>query len=119
MKLRHERLAEAIRQIASEHIIRFCQEYDVTTGIISISDVDISSDESYADIYLQSSDKDEEKTLPKILAPLATQIMHDIGKDIAIRRSPKIRFKAQKKTKNNQDILSLINSLDKQYGLSE
>jgi len=119
MKLRHERLAEAIRQIASEHLIRYCQEYGTTEWIISISDVEISSDESYADIYVSSSHTEEEKQLPNMLSPLAWKIMHDIGKNIAIRKSPKVRFKVQKKTKNNQDILSLIHSLDKQYGLSQ
>lgn len=119
MKLRHERLAEIIRSISSEHIILFSQEYDAIDWIISITDVDISTDEGYADIYVNSSNKDEEKTLPKVLAPLARDIMRDIGKNVGIRKSPQIRFKIKKKLKNNQDILSLINSLDKQYGLSE
>ena len=118
-KLRHERLSEIVRTIASEHIIRHAQEYDTIKGIVSITQVEIAPDEGYVDIYVSSSEADEEKSLPKILAPLANTISHTIGKDIGIRRSPIIRFRQKKKTKSGWDILQIINSLDKQYGLSE
>lgn len=119
MKLRHQRLADAIRTIASEHMIRHFQEYENSVWIVSIVEVDITPDEGYADIYVTSSEKWEENTLPKLLAPLANNIAHSIGKDIGIRRAPIIRFKVAKKSKSGGDILSIINSLDKQYGLSE
>jgi ribosome-binding factor A len=119
MKLRHERLADAIRTIASEHMIQHFQEYENSVWIVSIVEVEITPDEWYADIYVSSSEKWEESTLPKLLAPLAKNIAHSIGKDIGIRRSPIIRFRLAKKTKSGGDILSIINSLDKQYGLSE
>ena len=45
MKLRHERLADAIHKIASEHIIRHLQEYEHTAGIVSITQVEITPDE--------------------------------------------------------------------------
>jgi ribosome-binding factor A len=119
MKLRHERLADMIHTIASEHMIRHFQEYENSVWIVSITDVEITPDEWYVDIYVSSSEKWEEKSLPKLLAPLANNIAHTIGKDIGIRRAPIIRFKVTKKTQSGRDILSLINSLDKQYGLSE
>ncbi len=119
MKLRHQRLAEIIHAIASEHIIRYFQENENISGIVSITEVEITPDEWYVDIFVSSSEKEEEKNLPKILAPLANTIAHNIGKDIGIRRTPIIRFRVSKKTKSGNDILSLINSLDKKYGLSQ
>ncbi len=119
MKLRHERLADIIRTIASEHIIQHLREYENTVGIVSIIEVEITPDEGYADIYVSSSEPAEEKSLPKLFAPLANSIAHRIGRDVGIRRAPIIRFRAPKKTKSGWDILSIINSLDKQYGLSK
>lgn len=100
-------------------MIRYFQEYENPAGIVSITDVEITADEGYVDIYVSSSEQMEEKALPKLLAPLANGIAHRIGKDIGIRRSPIIRFKTTKKTKSGGDVLSIINSLDKKYGLSE
>jgi ribosome-binding factor A len=119
MKLRHERLADIIRTIASEHIIQHLREYENTVGIVSIVEVEITPDEGYADIYVSSSEPSEEKGLPKLFAPLANSIAHRIGRDVGIRRAPIIRFRTAKKQKSTGDILSIINSLDKQYGLSE
>lgn len=119
MKLRHERLADIIHTIASEHIIRHFQEYENAVWIVSIVEVEITPDEWYVDIYVTSSEQWEEKTLPKLLAPLANSIAHTIGKEIWIRRAPIIRFKVGKRGKSWNDILTLINSLDKKYGLSQ
>lgn len=108
-----------IRTIAIEHMIRYFQEYENSVWIVSITEVEIAADEWYVDIYVSSSEKWEENMLPKILAPLANNIAHSIGKDIGIRRAPIIRFRVAKKTKSGGDILSIINSLDKKYGLSQ
>lgn len=119
MKLRHERLAEMIRTVASEHMVRFFQEYEHTKWIVSITEVEITRDEWYVDVYVSSSEKSEEKWLPKILAPLANNIAHTIGKDMGIRRSPIIRFRTSKKQQSTQDVLTIIHSLDQKYGLSK
>lgn len=117
MKIRTERLSHSIHSIASSEILTFSQEKDHNFWIISIIEVILSKDESYADVYVSSHE--DEENLPKFLAPSAKIIEHAIGKNLGIRRSPKIRFRIKKNLKSAGDILSLIHSLDKQYGLSE
>jgi len=118
MKLRHERLTEHIRNTASEVITELSRENIADYWIISVTDVVISADESYADLFV-TSHTGSEKELPKILARFAPSIEKALAKRLSIRKIPRIRFKAKKNAKNSNDILSIIHSLDKQYGLSE
>ncbi len=117
MKVRKERLAEMTRQIASEHIVHFCQEQNHDFGIISVIEVEISKDEEYADLYVHAQEHSDQ--VNKFLAPLSRKIEQSIAREFGLRRVPKIRFRTKKNHKNPTDILALINSLDKQYGLSE
>jgi ribosome-binding factor A len=79
MKLRHERLSEMIRNTASETIIIHSQEFDHNFGIISVTDVVISPDEQYTDIYVHAQENITE--LARFLKPLSSKIEHTIGKD--------------------------------------
>jgi ribosome-binding factor A len=106
-----------IQTLSSEQILEFQKEFDHQFGIISVTQVDISSDEWYADIIVSSSE--DNPWLPKFLAPIAARIEKSIGKEFGIRKSPRIRFRIKKKSGTPEDILSLIDKLDKQYGLSE
>jgi ribosome-binding factor A len=72
---------------------------------------------SYADIFVQS--QEDSQTLPKFLAPLAQKIHAKMGKEIGLRKTPKVRFRVKKEKRNSADILSLIHELDQKYGLSQ
>ncbi len=117
MTIHKERLIDAIKQIASEEIIRHLEFSSHDFGVVSITDVIISKDGSYSDIFL-SSTEDIEK-LPKFLTTLSGPIHMRISRELALRKTPKIRFRKIKDLHRPTDILSLINILDKQYGLSE
>ena len=86
-------------------------------GIISVTEVEITEDYEYADILVAS--QENEKNLPHFLAPCAEIIRKKIGKDFSLRKIPRIRIRTGKQKNNTSDILSLIQSLDNQYGLSE
>lgn len=117
MSLHKERLTEKVKQIASEEIIGFLEFSSHTFWVVTIVDTIVSKDGSYADIFVSSTENTEQ--LPKFLTPLSGKIHLRISKDLAIRKTPKIRFRKMKNIRKPADILSLINSLDKQYGLSE
>lgn len=117
MTIHQERITEAIKQIASEEIIGFLEFSSHDFWVVSITDVVVSRDGWYADVFLSSTENTE--FLPKFLAPLSSKIHLRISRDLARRKTPKIRFRKMKNTHKPTDILSLINALDKQYGLSE
>jgi hypothetical protein len=52
MTIKTDRLSESIRIIATEEILTHSRDYDNTYGIISVLEVTISSDKSYADIMI-------------------------------------------------------------------
>jgi len=117
MTIRTDRLTESIRTIAIDEILSFSRDFEHHHWIISVLDVVISSDKSYADIMVHGQWDDKELT--QFLAPIAGIIHTRISRDLGLRRTPRIRFRVAKNINQAADILSVINQLDLQYGLSK
>jgi ribosome-binding factor A len=116
MNIRQKRLADALRTYASEDMIAFEQLHPHDFGMISVISAEVSDDYEYADISISS--QFNEKELPHFLAPCVDRIRKRIGKDFSLRKIPYIRLRIGKNQRSTADILSLIQSLDNQYGLS-
>ena len=52
MTIKSDRLSECIRTLAIEEILAFSRDYEHTHGIISVLEIVVSSDKSYADIMV-------------------------------------------------------------------
>lgn len=117
MNIRQKRLADALRTYAAGEIMEYEQFHTHEFGIINVTEVSITEDYEYADIYVWS--QANEHTLPHFLAPCADIIRKKIGKDFSLRKIPRIRIRIGKQKNATADILSLIQSLDNQYGLSQ
>ncbi len=117
MTIKTDRLSESIRIIATEETLAHSRDYEHNHGIISVLEVIISSDKSYADIMVHGQWDDKELT--QFLAPIANTIHTRISRDLGLRRTPRIRFRIAKNTNGKADILSIINQLDLKYGLSK
>lgn len=98
------------------YILEYASEKSDYFGIVSVIEVRISRDHSYADFYVNSQYHVED--LPKFLSQFAWEIRSIIGKELGARKSPTIRFKVAKNTLPTQDILSLIQEETKKYGLN-
>lgn len=116
MNLRQKRLADAVQRYASENILAFEQAQSHGFGIISVIKAEITEDYAYADIYVRS--QKDERNLPHFLAPIAHIIQKKLAKDFSLRKIPALRFRRAQEISQENDILSLIHSLDAQYGLS-
>jgi len=117
MTIKTDRLSESIRIISSEEVQVFMREYDHDFGIVTVFDVTVSSDKSYADVMVHGQGDDKELTA--CLAPIAGLIHTRISRELGLRRTPRIRFRVAKNIDKKGDVLSLIQELDKQYGLSQ
>ncbi len=117
MTIKTDRLSESIRILATEEILAHSRDYENSHGIISVLEVIISSDKSYADIMLHGQWDDKELT--HFVAPIAGNIHTRISRELWLRRTPRIRFRIAKNINQKADILSVINQLDQQYGLSK
>lgn len=116
MNLRQKRLADSIRAYVWADIQTLCEFRDHDFWVVSVIEVTISPDYEYADVYL--SCQKNEKDLPHFVAPTAEETRRRLVKDFSLRKTPHLRYKIGKKQKDTNDILSLIHSLDQQYGLS-
>lgn len=84
--------------------------------IVSVIEVKVSKDYSYADFFM-SAQKNVE-LLPKYLAEFAPVLRKKIWKELWARKSPNIRFRVAKNWDPAKDVLSIINEISNQYGLN-
>lgn len=117
MSSKLEKVWHILRETMAPFILEYASNKEDEFGIVSIVDVIVAKDYSYADFYMtcQTNSKD----LPKYLAKYAGEIKSMIWRDLWARKSPNIRFKIATGTNNTWDLLSLINELSQEYGLSE
>lgn len=110
-KDRLEKLEMTSHKILSDLIFEETSEIWVDFWIITITEVTISPDLSYLDVWV-SALKNEE-ILAKTLAKKNYIIQWKYNKIINIRKLPKIRYRYDKKGKIWQEIWEIINKITK------
>ena len=110
--MKQERLdrAQSIsKKIISEYIITELQELSAEHGIITITEVKISNDLGYMDIFVSSLRSPE--TLTKALSEYAHPIHRSLGKKIEFVKVPKLRFRYDESGKDTSHIYAAIKDL--------
>ena len=88
---RTRRIAEEIRKIVSTMLINGIKDPRINS-LVSVTDVEVTSDLSYAYIYVCILGGDEESTLDGLKSACG-YIRREVGKNIKIRHTPEIIFK--------------------------
>ena len=88
---RTRRIAEEIRKIVSTMLINGIKDPRIYS-LVSVTDVEVTSDLSYAYIYVSILGGDEESTLDGLKSACG-YIRREVGKNIKIRHTPEIIFK--------------------------
>ena len=88
---RTRRIAEEIRKIVSTMLINGIKDPRINS-LVSVTDVEVTSDLSYAYVYLSILGGDEESTLEGLKSACG-YIRREVGKNIKIRHTPEIIFK--------------------------
>lgn len=117
MSTKWEKIGHILRETMTPFILEYASSREDEFWIISVVDVVVSKDYSYADFYVTCQTNTKE--LPKFLAKYAGEIKSMIGKDLWARKSPNIRFKIATGTNHAWDLLSLINELSHEYGFDK
>jgi len=111
MKQERRKKAEAIsKKIISEYFAQEIPELSELYWIVTVTGVDISSDLSYADVYVSALRNRE--TLPKSLAESAHKVHRLLAKNIDFVKVPKIRFRYDESGEMLWDISKVISNLD-------
>ena len=88
---RTRRIAEEIRKIVSTMLINGIKDPRINS-LVSVTDVEVTSDLSYAYIYVSILGGDEESTLDGLKSACG-YIRREVRKNIKIRHTPEIIFK--------------------------
>ena len=116
---RQGRLGEEIRKVISEMLLREIKDPSLSSGMISISDVDVTSDGSYATCYVtvltagkdEEAKREEEEQVIEGLKSAKGLIKKEIGRQIKLRHIPELLFKIDTSMEYGRHISEVINKL--------
>ena len=113
MSLRNERVRKALMREISDIIFREIKDPQIC-GMISITDVDVSSDNSAARVFysVYGDDEVKEKT-SKALERHVGQIRHEVGKRIRLRKTPTLLFILDNSMERGAKMMELINKIER------
>ena len=113
MSLRNERVRKALIREISDIIFREIKDRDIC-GMVSITDVDVSSDNSAARVfYSVYGDKDVKIKTSKALERHVGQIRHEVGKRIRLRKTPTLLFILDESLEKGAMMTELINKIER------
>ena len=116
---RQGRPGEEIRKVISEMLLREIKDPRLSSGMISISDVDVTSDGSYATCYVtvltagkdEEAKREEEEQVIEGLKSAKGLIKKEIGRQIKLRHIPELLFKIDTSMEYGRHISEVINKL--------
>ena len=113
MSLRNERVRKALMREISDILFREIKDPQIC-GMVSITDVDVSSDNSAARVFysVYGDDEVKEKT-SKALERHVGQIRHEVGKRIRLRKTPSLLFILDNSMERGAKMMELINKIER------
>ena len=113
MSLRNERVRKALMREISDIILREIKDPQIT-GMISITDVDVSSDNSAARVFYSVFGNDDVKQkTSKALERHVGQIRHEVGKRIRLRKTPTLLFILDDSLEHGAKMMDLIGKIER------
>ncbi|MBQ0018031.1 MAG: 30S ribosome-binding factor RbfA [Clostridiales bacterium] len=116
-KHRTGRLSEEIKKSISNFLINGAKDPRLTSRIISISGVEVTSDGSYATVYISPlclSDEDKEQVAAEVLAGFAKAkgaLRSKVSRDIKLRHTPELIFKLDSSMDYGRKIDSILEEI--------
>ena len=107
---RTKRIAEEIRKVVSTMLISGIKDPRITS-MVSVTDVEVTNDLSYAYVYVSILGGDEESTL-KGLRNAVSYIRREVSRNVKLRHTPQIIFKVDDSIKNGMYMSDLIKKVN-------
>ncbi len=113
MTLRNERVRKALMREISDILLKDIKDPNVA-GIVSITDVEVSHDNSFAKVfYSVMADEEGRKRTEKAILNVTPKIRHEVGKRIRLRHTPELRFVLDESLERGLRITKLIDQISK------
>ncbi|AFY47378.1 ribosome-binding factor A [Nostoc sp. PCC 7524] len=109
---RVSRVAELIKREVSQMLIHGIKDDRVGTGMVSVTDVDVSGDLQHAKIYVSIYGTEEAKAETMAGLKSATGFVRsELGARVRLRRTPEVIFIEDRSIERGTKVLSLLNKL--------
>jgi ribosome-binding factor A len=109
------RVAELIKREVSQLLFSGIKDDRVATGMVSVTDVDVSGDLQHAKIFVSIYGSDEARAETMAGLKSATgYVRGELGHRIRLRRTPEIIFLEDRSIERGTKVLSLINKLSQE-----
>ncbi|MDF5710983.1 MAG: 30S ribosome-binding factor RbfA [Nostoc sp. S4] len=112
---RVSRVAELIKREVSQMLLNGIKDDRVGTGMVSVTDVDVSGDLQHAKIYVSIYGTDEAKAQTMAGLKSATgYVRSELGARVRLRRTPEVVFVEDRSIERGNKVLALLNQLNNQ-----
>ncbi|MBO3444761.1 30S ribosome-binding factor RbfA [Clostridium sp. CCUG 7971] len=107
---RTRRIAEEIRKVVSTMLISGIKDPRITS-MVSVTDVEVTNDLSYAYVYVSILGGDEESSLVGLKSAV-NYIRREVSKNVKLRHTPQIIFKVDDSIKKGMYMSDLIRKVN-------
>lgn len=107
---RTRRIAEEIRKVVSTMLISGIKDPRINS-MVSVTDVEVTNDLSYAYVYVSILGGDEESTLTG-LRNAVNYIRREVSRNVKLRHTPQIIFKVDDSIKKGMYMSDLIRKVN-------
>ncbi|WP_138497618.1 30S ribosome-binding factor RbfA [Nostoc sp. PA-18-2419] len=112
---RVSRVAELIKREVSQMLLNGIKDDRVGTGMVSVTDVDVSGDLQHAKIYVSIYGTDEAKAQTMAGLKSATgYVRSELGARVRLRRTPEVMFLEDRSIERGNKVLALLDQLNNQ-----
>ena len=112
---RVSRVAELIKREVSQMLLNGIKDDRVGSGMVSVTDVDVSGDLQHAKIYVSIYGTDEAKAETMAGLKSATgYVRSELGSRMHLRRTPEVLFVEDLSIERGTKVLSLLNKLQQE-----
>ncbi len=113
MSLRNERVRKTLMKEIADIIQKELKDSRIH-GIVSITDIEIAHDNSFAKVFYSVFASDEVKqTTIKAIADNTSKIRYEVGKRIRLRLTPELRFIPDDSLERGSNVTQIINKISK------
>lgn len=112
---RVSKVSSLIQQEVSQMLLHDIKDDRVGSGIVSVTDVDVSGDLQHAKIYVSIYGTDEAKAETMAGLKSATgYVRRELGRRIRLRRTPEVVFIEDRAIERGDRMLALLNLLSEE-----
>ena len=113
MSLRNERVRKTLMKEIADIIQKELKDSRIN-GIVSITDIEIAHDNSFAKVYYSvfAPDVEKQNTI-KAITDNTSKIRYEVGKRVRLRLTPELRFIPDDSLERGSNVTQIINKISK------